>query len=128
MTGRPDEGYQVAARIEARSSRRGQLLAVLAAALVLTWVGVTLADRVSGDSPGRSGDAGPPGSGLVAGGSVEPTSSPGGPLPAYPPAVEIFRPTAPLGRLPVVLGGLGWLDPANGTFDRALGLGLGQWP
>ncbi|HXI46788.1 MAG TPA: hypothetical protein VNH13_10840, partial [Candidatus Acidoferrales bacterium] len=41
--------------------------------------------------------------------------------------VEVRQPDEPMGVIPVIVGGLGWLDPARGTLQRAALSELGQW-
>jgi len=98
MTGRPDDGYEVAARIQARSSRRGRLLAVLAGGLVVALAGVAIGGRLNPGSDARGST--PP----AAAGSGGPGATPG---PTLPPAVEIRQAVQTIGEIPVVVRGLG---------------------
>src|SRR5690242_9446191 len=115
MTGRPEDGYRVAARIESRSSRRGRALAVLAAAVVVGWGAVVVGSRLGDPKATASSGAQ---SGDVAIGSHPPVVVGGAPGPTYPPNVEIREGVA-IGRMPIVLGSLAWLDPLQGTIQRA---------
>jgi len=119
MTGRPDDGYEVAARIQARSSRRGRLLAVLAGGLVVALAGVAIGGRLN---PGSDASGSTP---PAAAGSGGPGATPG---PTLPPAVEIRQADQTIGEIPVVVRGLGWLDPLRGVIAPQLGPAMGGWP
>jgi len=116
--GRPDDTYSVAGRIESRPSRRGRLTVVLLALVVVGWAGVTVGDRLAGRQPGRS--AAPS---LVADASAEPTPVANS---GYLPSLEVGGRGA-VGRLPLMLGGLAWLDLSLPRIDSALDLDQDQW-
>jgi hypothetical protein len=126
MTGRPDDSYEVAARLDARRSRRGRLLAALAALALVTWASVTVSARLgAGSSAGSSAGSESPGTRVGAGATRAPLARNGPPGPTYPPDVAILR-DVPLGKIPFVLDGLAWLDPGLGELYNP-GLPLSQW-
>jgi len=122
MTGRPEDGYRVAARIESRSGRRGHLLAILAAAVVVAWGAAVVGDRLRHASP--TGSA--PGHSAVAAATLRPPAVDGRSGPTFPPDIEI-RQDVPLGRIPLVLGSLAWIDPIRGTVQRPQAADLRQF-
>jgi hypothetical protein len=118
MTGRPDDGYRVAARIESRSRRRGRVLAIAFGVIVVAWgatvLGTGPADRgVHATGSGAIGNASPPD------GSRPPT---------FPPDVVVLDQRAPTARLPLRLGGLVLLDPRAGTVQSLAPVDWLQFP
>ncbi|HXI46257.1 MAG TPA: hypothetical protein VNH13_08140, partial [Candidatus Acidoferrales bacterium] len=113
MSGRPGEEYRVRARIEARSGRRRWLLLLVAAVVVAGWIGITANAPKFAATPRDTARATSPPDGIV--------------VPTEPPLVEIRQPDEPMGVIPVIVGGLGWLDPARGTLQGATLPELGQW-
>jgi hypothetical protein len=113
MSGPPGEEYRVRARIEGRS-RRGRWVALLVAAIVVAgWIGITAnAPRTATTPRGTTGQPSGPDLGADA---------------TLPPVVELVQPAEPMGRIPVLIGGLGWLDPARGTVERAALPDGAQW-
>lgn len=121
---RRDEGYTVAGRIQSHSSRRGQVGLALVALAVVVWASATVGDRlgVGGDGPGASSSQG------TAGSSGQPAPSLGEiPDSGYLPALEERQPGRNAGRLPIVLGGLSWLELAFSRVETALDLSQTQW-
>src|SRR4051812_30582554 len=117
MTGRPEDGYETRARIQARSSGRGRLGVVLAGALVVAWAAVT-----AGRGPSNP--------------TTSPTAPPASPdlaletLPAagtFPPPIEIRGNPPPQAFLPVAAPGLGWLDAAAGVIQPGPSPEWQQW-
>lgn len=118
MTGRPDDGYRAAARIESRSGRRGRFLAILFGLVVVGWGAIVLG-------------SGPVDRGAHATGSG-PSGVRSGPLgsrsPTFPPNVVILDPRVPTAWLPVQLAGLHFLDPRGGALEPAAPVTWLQFP
>jgi hypothetical protein len=126
MTGRPEDGYRVASRIEGRSSWRGRFLAVVLGMTVIGWAGVTLADRLGGGGPHRSAAPASGETGRATGRATGPPSL--APGQTFPSAVEIRRPDAAGGDVPVDLDGLAWLNVQYMFLDGRLSQDQMQWP
>jgi hypothetical protein len=128
MAERPDDRYEVRARIAPPPSRGPKLLALALAVILAGWGGLTLADRLGG-SPAASPTASRFGSAAAtlpaAIHSVIPTLAPGV---TYPPVVEAFEPSRLPERIPILRDGLVWLDPFDDLVDKDLGPVPQAWP
>lgn len=128
MAERPDDRYEVRARIAPPPSRGPRLLALALAAILAGWAGLTLADRLGGSpaaSPTASGLGSAAASLPAAARSVIPTLAPGV---TYPPVVEAFDPSRLPERIPILRDGLVWLDPFDDLVDNDLGPVPQAWP
>jgi len=121
MTGRPDDGYRVAARIESRSGRRSWLTALFAGGLVVVLAGLAIADRLNPDSRA-------PGSPPAGEASASRPGAPGATVGTLPPVVEILQPDQSIGEVPVVVRGLSWLEPIRGLLDPPFPQARAEWP
>jgi hypothetical protein len=114
---RPDDRYEVAARIHSASGRRGRLVAGVAVVAVALIVGLGVIGR-SGPGPRPSHAA------VVAG--PRPTATAPTDV-ALPPDAEIARSDPQLASVPVMLNGLGWLDLEAATLTPAPVHADGEW-
>jgi hypothetical protein len=126
MTRRPEEGYQVRSRLQARPSVRGRIAAALVGIAVIGWAAATL----TSERPVTSDATGPPTPRI----SLRPGETA---RPTIPPAIEV-RPGAPVLLLPLVLRGqsapglgdrasLAWLAPGLGTIRSEPDPSWAQW-
>jgi hypothetical protein len=118
---RPDDSYQIAARIHSPSSARTRLATAVVAIVVVAWLGAAVTGRLPGPTatsvPSEVAVASPPG----------PVFVPVPPADSLPPDLEILQPTAPFGSIPVDMGGLVWLNLQTAKVGPRVDLAPDQW-
>ncbi|HEY2916964.1 MAG TPA: hypothetical protein VGI98_07100 [Candidatus Limnocylindrales bacterium] len=120
---RRDDGYQAAGRIESRASRRGRLGILAVALVVVAWAGATVGPRLGGAPPPGSGPPGSLGSGATGLLPSPPPIDDSG----YLPGLEVRQAGRAQGRLPLVVGGLAWMELALARIDATVDLSMTQW-
>jgi hypothetical protein len=119
MSGRPDDGYRAAGRIERRSSARSRVVVATLGVVAFAWLAATLGSQAPETALSTNLPTSP--------GASMPAATNRIPQTTLPPVVEAFdgAPTAPF---PILLNGLASLDARTATLSRSVSEDWTQWP